>query len=149
MGLSSSEFPVDYRLDSCTWLCINTSLVLCETIKLRASSMVERHPSLVLEMVNHGIIRAIRSHLSVAVSIRTQDLLDILLFLSLFLLFPVDVGLLGKLVLIKHTFSDFFLHINKLFIHGDRVHAANNGLARHPIESDVVVRSVLILVVEE
>jgi hypothetical protein len=100
-------------------------------------------------MVNHGVIRSVRSHLSVAVSIRPQDLLYILLFLCLSLFLSIDVGLLGELVLIKHAFSDFLLHLDKLFIHCDRVHAANNRLARRSIEPYVVIRSILILVVEE
>ena len=121
LGLSSSQFPVYFRLNQSACLFINTGFASA-TNRSRTFPQVKRHLALLLQVVDHRDIRAIRA-LSVVLGVCAQDLLHIFLFLNLFLLLHSYVGLLSDLVTIKHAFFNFFLHLNKLLVHCDSIHA--------------------------
>ena len=95
------------------------------------------------------LIRAIWTYTSVALSICTHDLLNVTLLLASLLLFHSVVIVRGKGVFIKLTHCNVVLNLNELLIHCHDIHTAHDRLARVPVEMDIVVRAVLVLVVEE
>ena len=121
LGLSSSQLPVYLRLNQCAYLFINT-VFASATNRSRTFPQVKRHLALLLQVVDYRDIRAIRT-LSVVLGVCAQDLLHIFLFLNLFLLLHNYVGLLSDQVSIKHAFLNLFLHLNKLLVHCDSIHA--------------------------
>ena len=122
---------------------------LCVPIQSRITPPVQWHLVVVLKSCNHIIVRAERPDLSILVRVSSEDLLEISLFGLSFLLLLREVVVLGKLIVIKFFLYDLALHLDQLIVHGDCVHATYDWLARRPVESDAIVRPVLVLVVKE
>ena len=95
------------------------------------------------------LISAIWTYTTIALSICTHDLLNVTLLLASLLLFHSVVIVRGKGILIKLAHRDVVLNLNELLIHSHDIHTAHDRLACVPVEMDIVVRAVLVLVVEE